>query len=233
MAHVGGDVPRKIMLLSRRLIPRLAVCDPELTMTCPPWLVAGAGMDALSHAVEEWLSPRPHPAVDAIALEVVRRVARDLPRLHAAVVAGADTTERRDPAAGMMMSALMAGMGFDKGVGLVHCLSHPLSALAGVHHGTANAVLLPAALEFQRPHVPDKMRTLGEAFASAGLPGDPVEAVRELNRRLGLPAGLAAMGVGEGVLETAATQAFADPCRLTTPVRFKPADAAALYRRSM
>ena len=218
------------MFLSRRLIPRLAICDPQLAQSCPPWLAAGAGMDALSHGIEEYLSPRPHPAVDAVALEVVRRVARDLPALAESVPG---THERLRLTGEMMMSALMAGMGFEKGVGLVHCLSHPLSALFGVHHGTANAVLLPAALRFQAAAVPEKMRTLGQAFASAGLPADPAEAVAKLNRTLGIPRGLAAMGVSADRLPAAARQALADPCRLTTPVRFTAADAGRLYGEAM
>ena len=230
MVQPAAGPPRKIMLLSRRLIPRLAVCDPELALSCPDALAAGAGMDALSHGIEVFLSPRPHPALDAVALEVVRRTAADLPALLAAP---AGSPQRRERTADMMMSALMAGMGFEKGVGLVHCLSHPLSALAGAHHGTANAVLLPAALRFQSAAVAGKMQRLGRAFADAGLPADPAVAVAEINRRVGMPAGLSAMGVAAEVLETAAAQAVRDPCRLTAPVRFRADDALRLLRESL
>jgi alcohol dehydrogenase class IV len=224
----GAD--RKIMLLSRAIIPRRAVCDPDLVLSCPPWLIAGAGMDAISHAIEVYLSPRPHPPADALALEALRRGARALPRLFDALPG---TNDRRAAAAEMMLSALMAAMGFEKGVGLVHCLSHPLSAIFGVHHGTANAILLPAALEFVAPAVAAKMGPLASACAEAGLPADVIVAVRELNRRLSIPAGLSALGVRQDKLGRAAALAEGDPCRLTTPVRFRRGDAEELYRKAM
>jgi alcohol dehydrogenase class IV len=224
----GAD--RKIMLHSRALLPRRVVCDPDFVAGCPPRLIAGAGMDAVSHAIEVYLSPRPHPPADALALDALRRAGGALPRLYESPVG---SPARRDAAWEMMMAALTAAMGFDKGVGLVHCLSHPLSAIFGVHHGTANAVLLPACLEFVAGAAGGKMRGPAAACAQAGLPADVIAAVRELNRRLEIPAGLAALGVTEDGLDRAAEQAEADPCKLTTPVRFKRTDAAMLYRRSM
>jgi len=221
--------PRKVMLLSRALIPALAILDPQLCGSCPDALLAGTGMDALSHALEVYLAPKFHPPVDALALAALGQVARALPKAYSC---NRGSPDRIDALSELMMGSMMAAMGFDKGVGLVHCLSHPLSALFGVHHGTANAVLLPTTLAFTAAagKSAQRLAELGAVFAGAGLPADPIAAVVELNRTLHMPTTLSALGVTANRLGEAAALAVADPCRLTATARFRAADAEAMYK---
>jgi 4-hydroxybutyrate dehydrogenase len=202
---------RKLGFISPHLIPRLAVCDPELTLGLPPGLTAATGMDALTHCVETYLSPRDNPPAEAIALDGLSRAVRFLER---AVERGSDVEARRE----MMMAALEGGLTFQKGLGAVHSLSHALGGFRQLklHHGTLNAVLLPSVLRYNEPAAPAKYRSLRRAM---GLREDQDLAtfVEELNSRLGMPNGLAAMGVPAGVLSAAAEAAVADHSTATNP----------------
>ncbi len=202
---------RKLGFISPHLIPRLAVCDPELTLGLPPGLTAATGMDALTHCVETYLSPRDNPPAEAIALDGLSRAVRFLER---AVERGSDVEARRE----MMMAALEGGLTFQKGLGAVHSLSHALGGFRQLklHHGTLNAVLLPSVLRYNEPAAPAKYQSLRRAM---GLREDQDLAtfVEELNSRLGMPNGLAAMGVPAGVLSAAAEAAVADHSTATNP----------------
>src|SRR5262249_21858233 len=134
---------RKTAILSPHLLPSVALCDPQLTHGLPPELTAGTGMDALTHAIESYLSTTVHPICDGIALEALRHIGRGL---EASVRDGRDEAARWS----MMMGALMAGISFHKGLGVVHALSHSLGSEGRAHHGTLNAILLPHALRFNR-----------------------------------------------------------------------------------
>ena len=172
---------RKLGFISPHLIPRRAVCDPALTLGLPPGLTAATGMDALTHCIETFLSPRVNPPAEAIALDGARRAARFL---EAAVADGGNAEARWE----MMMAALEGGLTFQKGLGAVHAMSHPLGGLEDpvLHHGTLNAVILPAVLRFNEGHVGDKYERLREALGLA--PGADLAAfVEGLNSRLGLP----------------------------------------------
>ena len=202
---------RKLGFISPHLIPRLAVCDPELTLGLPPGLTAATGMDALTHCVETYLSPRDNPPAEAIALDGLSRAVRFLER---AVERGSDVEARRE----MMMAALEGGLTFQKGLGAVHSLSHALGGFRQLklHHGTLNAVLLPSVLRYNEPAAPAKYQSLRRAM---GLREDQDLAtfVEELNSRLGMPNGLAAMGVPAGLLSAAAEAAVADHSTATNP----------------
>ncbi|MGH7267797.1 MAG: iron-containing alcohol dehydrogenase [Candidatus Rokuibacteriota bacterium] len=215
---------RKIAAVSPHLIPRAAICDPELTVGLPPRLTAATGMDALSHGIEAFLSTRVNPPADAIALDCVARVARHLER---AWRDGADRRARWE----MMMGALEGGLTFQKGLGAVHAMSHPLGEL-GLHHGTLNALLLPAALRFNRSHAAEKYPRLGAAL---GLPpdADPAARVAELTARLGLPRGLREMGVKDDALPAIAEAAAGDHLGETNPRPASAADYARLLADSM
>ncbi len=138
---------RKLGFISPHLIPKAAICDPELTLGLPPRLTAATGMDAVTHCVETYLSPRFNPPAEAIALDGLARAVGSIER---AVADGTDRTARQE----LMMAALEGGLTFQKGLGAVHALSHPLGGLKepSLHHGTLNAVLLPAVLRFNEPH---------------------------------------------------------------------------------
>jgi 4-hydroxybutyrate dehydrogenase len=202
---------RKLGFISPHLVPKLAVCDPELTLGLPPGLTAATGMDALTHCIETYLSPRDNPPAEAIALDGLSRAVRFLER---AVERGADVEARRE----MMMAALEGGLTFQKGLGAVHSLSHALGAFGKLklHHGTLNAVLLPSVLRYNEPAVQAKFPSLRRAM-SLREGQDLARFIEELNSRIGMPKGLATMGVPAGLLSAAAEAAVADHSTATNP----------------
>lgn len=202
---------RKLGLLSPHLLPKVAICDPELTLGLPPMLTAATGMDALAHCIETFIASAVNPTADAIALDGLRR---GIAHVERATRDGQDREARWN----MMIAAFEGALAFQKGLGAVHALSHPLGAVPGLslHHGTLNAVLLPAVLRFNRPAIGAKYQQLAEAMGLA--PGaDPAEAVAAMNARLGLPAGLGAMGLSRELLPAIAQAALKDHCHATNP----------------
>lgn len=202
---------RKLGLISPHLIPKRAICDPELTYGLPPLLTAATGMDALSHCVETFLSPRFNPPADAIALDGAGRIMRNLER---AIADGADADARSE----LLMGALQGGLCFQKGLGAVHGLSHALGSLRSpvLHHGTLNAVLLPPVLRFNAMSAPDKYRRLALALGLDPA-ADLAVAIEGLNARIGLPRTLAEMGVPASVIPEMALKAERDHSTPTNP----------------
>ncbi len=212
---------RKLAFIAPNMIPRAAICDPELTLGLPRGLTAATGMDALTHCIETFLSPRVNPPADAIALDGVNRATRFIQR---AVGDGTDGEARWN----MMMASLQGGMTFQKGLGAVHAMSHPLGGLSEpvLHHGTLNAVILPAVLRFNANHVGDKYDRLRDAMGlTAGA--DVAKAIEALNRRIGMPANLREMGVTDEVLPRMIEGAVVDHCNASNP---RPTDASAYER---
>jgi 4-hydroxybutyrate dehydrogenase len=204
------DDGRKLGFHSWHLVPKTAICDPELTFGLPPKLTAATGMDAVAHCVETFLSKAVNPPADAIAHDGLVRALRHIDR------AVSEPTNRE--ARWNMMSASMQGaMAFQKGLGAVHSLSHALGALPiGPHHGTLNAVLLPEVVRFNEAAVPEKVQAIADVFGVRG--GAALAAsIRDLNRRLGLPAGLGEMGIGPDLYADIATHALKDHCHATNP----------------
>jgi alcohol dehydrogenase class IV len=218
---------RKLGFISPHLIPNIAVCDPDLTLGLPPGLTAATGMDALTHCIETFLSPRHNPPAEAIALDGLRRATRSLRR---AFRDGSDRAARED----MMMAALEGGMTFQKGLGAVHSMSHALGGRQAkpLHHGTLNAVLLPHVLRFNAPTCGEKYAALREAM---NLPkgADLAEAIEALNRDLGLPASLAAMGVSAQECEAVLPWAVADHSTATNGRPVEEEDFRSLFRAAL
>lgn len=218
---------RKVALVSPHLIPKLAICDPELTMGLPPALTAGTGMDAIAHCLETFLAPAVNPPAEAIALD---GLARAVAHIERATRDGQDRQARWE----MMMATMEGALAFQKGLGAVHAMSHPLGALPGkpLHHGTLNAVILPVVLAFNAGHVGDKYERIRRVV---GLPPgtDLATWIRELNARLGLPASLRAMGVVEADLAGLPALAERDHCNATNPRPATAADYARLYREAL
>jgi alcohol dehydrogenase class IV len=217
---------RKLGFISPHLIPARAICDPELTLGLPPSLTAATGMDALTHCVETFLSPRVNPPAEAIALDGARRA---MQWIEKAVRDGKDRQARWE----MMMAALQGGLTFQKGLGAVHSISHPLGALKEpvLHHGTLNAVVLPAVLRFNEGHVGDKYDRLRAALSlERGV--SLAEFVEDLNRRIGMPSSLKAMGVPKEALPDIAVHAVADHSTATNPRPAARADFEALIQEA-
>lgn len=205
------DRGRKLGFLSTHLLPRAAVCDPDLTSSLPAGLTAATGMDAISHCVEAWCSTRVNPVADAIALD---GLARGWRAIRAAFADGADHAAREQ----MMLCALMGGLAFQKGLGAVHSLSHPLGAIAGLrlHHGTLNALFLAPVLRFNRATCPQKLDGLARVMdLTSG--SDVPAAFEQLVDELGLPQRLRDLGVAKEDLAPLAQQAVDDHCSATNP----------------
>ena len=213
------DSGRKLGFLSPHLLPKAAVCDPDLTRSLPPGLTAATGMDAISHCIETYCSTRVNAVADAIALDGLGRGWRAIRRAHAD---GTDREAREQ----MMHCSLMGGLAFQKSLGAVHSLSHPLGAIAGLrlHHGTLNALFLAPVLRFNQEACPEKMDGLARAMglrAGASVP----EACERLVCDLGLPRRLRELGVTQDDLSPLAPQAVEDHCTATNP-RLLDEDAA-------
>lgn len=214
---------RKLGFISPHMIPRRAICDPELTLGLPPGLTAATGMDALTHCIETYLSPKVNPPADAIALDGAQRAWR---WIETAVSDGSNLQARWH----MMMASLQGAMAFQKGLGAVHSLSHPLGGASGasLHHGTLNAVFLPAVLRFNEACCEAKFAALQTAFGlAAGT--SLADAVAALNARIGLPASLAQMGVERDLLARLVEPALADHSTATNPRPLAAADVRRLF----
>lgn len=213
---------RKLGIISPHMLPSIALCDPELTYGLPPFLTAATGMDAISHCLETFMAPAFNPPADAIAMDGLTRGWRSI---ETAMSEGKNSAARND----MMVCALEGAMAFQKGLGAVHALTHPLGAIRqlNLHHGTLNAVLMPAVLRFNHPAIGEKWDRLEAFFGEA-----PDVAVAKLNQRLGIPSGLSAMGVTEEMMRHVAEDAMKDHCHATNPRTATPADYLAILKES-
>ena len=226
------DDGRKLGFHSPHLIPKAAICDPELTLGLPPGLTAATGMDAIAHCMETFMAAPFNPPADGIALDGLQRAWSHIER---ATRNGSDRQARLN-----MMSASMQGaMAFQKGLGCVHSLSHSLGGVnPRLHHGTLNAMFLPAVLQFnaasesvQQNH---RMARMAQAMGLKGSSaGDVADAVRDMSARLGLPTGLGAMGVVSGQFARVIEGALADHCHKMNPRLASAEDYQAIIDASM
>jgi len=224
------DDHRKLGFHSWHIVPRTAICDPGLTLGLPAHLTAATGMDAIAHCMETFMSSAFNPPADGIALDGLERGWHHIER---ATRDGADQEARLN-----MMSASMQGaMAFQKGLGCVHSLSHSLGGVdPRLHHGTLNAVFLPAVIRFNAgaPAV-QQSRRLERMAHAMGLASasDVPEAVRDMTARLGLPTGLAGLGVTEEMFDDVIRGAMADHCHKTNPREASVEDYREMLRASM
>jgi 4-hydroxybutyrate dehydrogenase len=208
------DDHRKLGFHSWHLVPKTAICDPELTLGLPPRLTAATGMDAVAHCMETFMAAAFNPPADGIALDGLERAWAHIER---ATTNGSDLEARTQ-----LMSASMQGaMAFQKGLGCVHSLSHSLGGVdPRLHHGTLNAMFLPAVIAFnaaaESVQKDKRLQRMAHAMGVASA-SDLGEAVKDMNARLGLPTGLAAMGVTEDLFDRIISGALADHCHKTNP----------------
>ena len=220
---------RKTVIFSPYLIANVAIDDPELTVGLPPAITAGTGLDALTHNIEAYLAKGYHPMCDAIALHGTKLAATSL---AAAVRNGKDITARTN----MMMASVMGAVAFQKGLGVTHSLAHPLSSIAGLHHGTTNGVLLPYVLEFNRSVAEDRLRDLAVAMdldvhglSVKDAASAAIERVRQLLKEVGVPDRLSALGIRRDMIPALSAKAMEDACHTLNPRPCTESDMAALY----
>ncbi|RZJ14123.1 MAG: iron-containing alcohol dehydrogenase [Haliea sp.] len=208
------DDHRKLGFHSWHLVPRTAICDPELTLGLPAKLTAATGMDAIAHCMETFMASAFNPPADGIALDGLERGWTHIER---ATREGSD----RDARFNLMSASMQGAMAFQKGLGCVHSLSHSLGGVdPRLHHGTLNAMFLPAVVRFNaQAESVRKERRLERMAHAMGLAsaGDIPEAIRDMNARLGLPSGLGEMGVQRDWFDRIITGALADHCHKTNP----------------
>lgn len=215
---------RKTVIFSPYLLARVAILDPELTVSMPPRVTAATGFDALTHCIEAYLATGDHPMADGIALQGIELAAKHLAR---AVEAGADLVAR----GGMMKAAMMGAVAFQKGLGVCHSLAHPLSSEKNMHHGLANALCLPAVIDFNNAAVPDRVERIRRAvdMTSTSL----ANALRALREKVGLPNGLAAEGITKSDIPKLAAKAMEDACHRSNPRTCTKDDMVKLYELSL
>jgi alcohol dehydrogenase class IV len=219
---IDDDTRRKVVVFSPLLMPRVAIIDPELCRGLPPGLTAATGFDALTHNLEALVATGFHPMCEAVALEGVVWAARHLER---AVREPGDLEARE----GMAMAAMMGAVAFQKGLGAAHSLAHPLSSLAGMHHGLANAVVLPFVTRFNQ-----EAARRGYALVEdrLGLRSGVTAWLLALREAVGIPATLAAAGVDRALHDALAAQAVDDACHQSNPRPCTRDDLWELYRQA-
>ena len=218
---------RKVILASEHLLPKAAICDPDLTLGLPPHLTAGTGMDAVTHCIEAVLSPAINPPAEAVGLDGVERAVGG-GALEKAVREGSDKQARWE----MMMAATEGALAFTKGLGVVHAMSHACGAKRelGLHHGTLNGVILPHILRFNKGHVSDdKYARIARAMHLAAN-ADLADHIERLNENIGLPPNLGAMGVTAEMVPGLIQHCQTDLCHFMAPRPPSPEEYEELFR---
>lgn len=213
----------KKIIFHPKFLPTAVICDPELTVGMPRFITAGTGLDAFAHCVEAFCSPHYHPMSQGMALEGMRLVKENLPRAYAD---GSDIEAR----AHMMSAAAMGATAFQKGLGAIHALSHPIGAIYHTHHGTTNAVCMPAVLQFNKPAITEVMGQAANYLNISGGIDGFCAYVDELNASLGVPKTLTALGVENPDIDRIVKGALSDPSTGGNPVEMTKENTTELLR---
>ena len=217
---------RKKIIFHPKLMPTVTLCDPELTVGMPAFITAGTGMDALAHCLEAYCSPHYHPMSQGIALEGMRLVLENLPIAYASP----DNLEAR---ANMMSAAAMGAVAFQKGLGAIHALSHPIGAVFNTHHGTTNAVVMPMVLAFNRPEIEMRMERAAAYLGISGGFDGFLAHVMALRDTLSIPANLTQLGVDASRIDDLVDMALLDPSCGGNPVELTKDNTRALFEDCM
>jgi alcohol dehydrogenase class IV len=218
----NSETHEKKIIFHPKILARVVICDPELTVGMPKMITAGTGMDAFAHCLEAYCSPHYHPMSQGIALEGMRLVKENLPRAYAD---GNDIEAR----AHMMSAAAMGATAFQKGLGAIHALSHPIGAFYNSHHGTTNAVVMAPVLKFNRSAIEPRIERLAAYLGIAGGFDGFYDYVIALNASLGIPANLTELGVTDPDLDWLVASALKDPSVGGNPVEMTEANTRALF----
>ncbi|MFI5010912.1 MAG: iron-containing alcohol dehydrogenase [Hyphomicrobiales bacterium] len=218
---------RKKIIFHPLMLPKIVIADPETTIGLPPFLTAATGFDALAHCFEAYCARGFHPLSDGIALEGMRLIKEHLPRAYRD---GADIEARSR----MLAAASMGAIAFQKGLGAVHSISHPVGALYDTHHGLTNAVVLPYVMAFNRGAIAERMVLLAR-FLDLPKPGfdGVLDWVLALRKELGVPRSLADLGVKEDRIDEMAAMSVDDPTAASNPVPMQAADFAKVMRAAL
>jgi alcohol dehydrogenase class IV len=224
---IADDVTHeKKILFSPRLMAKKVFADPELTMGLPAFVTAATGMDALTHCVEAYLAKGFSPLCDGVALEGIRLIAESLEK--------ATLNPDLESRAKMMMGALMGATAFQKGLGIVHSLAHPLSTLVDMHHGLANAVMIPYGMQFNQSVSGPRMKVIAETIGLQNASAEGFIAwLRDLNQKLGIPSSLKSLNVNSSHIEKLADLAIKDPCHGSNEKPVTQADFLKIYQEAI
>ena len=217
----NSETEQKKIIFHPKLLPTIVICDPELTVGMPPFITAGTGLDAFAHCVEAFCSPHYHPMSQGMALEGMRLVKDYLPRAYAD---GTDIEAR-----GQMMSAAMIGAtAFQKGLGAIHALSHPIGAMYHTHHGTTNAVCMPAVLKFNQPAITGILENAANYLGIENGFDGFCSYVDQLNASLGIPNNLHELGIKNPDIDRIVAEALIDPSTAGNPIKMTQENTTAL-----
>lgn len=222
----NSETHAKKIIFHPKVLPSVVICDPELTVGMPKFITAGTGLDAFAHCVEAFSSPHYHPMSQGMALEGMRLVKDYLPRAYAD---GTDIEAR----AQMMSAAAMGATAFQKGLGAIHAMSHPVGAVFNTHHGTTNAVCMPAVLDFNEPAIADRFQS---AAAYLGIDGgfDGFRAfVQDFNDSFSIPRKLSDLGVTETAISDLVQGAIIDPSCGGNPIELTEDNLTALFKAAL
>ncbi len=228
---IAEDTKVKTVIFHPDLLPRIAVLDPDLTVGLPAGVTAATGMDAFAHCIETYFAKGFHPMADAIAIGGMELVIEHLPRVCAD---GSDLQSRGH----MLIAATMGATAFQKGLGVIHSLAHPLSTRYGIHHGLANALLMPPVFAWQLSDKRDafdddllaRYQRVARLFFDSATADKLPDAIAGLNASVGIEHTLAGLGLSEADVPALAAEAFNDPCHSLNPIAMTEADLAAAYR---
>lgn len=237
-AGTGSEVGRASVILDEaakvkkiifhpRMVPAIVILDPMVTTGLPPMLTAATGMDALSHSLEAWCSPAYHPMAEGIAVEGIRLVRNYLPT---AVTSGSDVEARTQ----MLVASMMGATAFQRGLGAMHALAHPLGALYNAHHGTLNAVLMPYVLVANRQVIEPRIIYLARSIDIPNASFDSfLDWVLELRETVSIPQNLEDLGIDDNQADLIGKMAEVDPSAGTNPILFDASQYQSIFMNAL